>query len=208
MNLCLEGRNISKNIQRSWQVWYHSNADAWLCLLNNSEAAKCLKKNHGVLMVGQVETVASYLDKDELIHWNECECNKCIEASEGRRCEHPHTWFTKAKEILDTLDPKWRNDTPEDTEEIPEDHEDWKEFDTRVTTNGTIDKRVPNSQPKLEYTPGDTAITATVAGVELKRGEEDASNGTGIVITSEDGRKQERGFRVPRMCCCRTVWHP
>ncbi|KAJ7269120.1 hypothetical protein C8J57DRAFT_976937, partial [Mycena rebaudengoi] len=56
-------------------------------------------------------------------------------------CMTPHSCFSKAKELLDTLPPKWdpRMQQPEDYEAPPEDDENgWTTFDRRITTTGSI----------------------------------------------------------------------
>ncbi|KAH7873057.1 uncharacterized protein C8R40DRAFT_1051189, partial [Lentinula edodes] len=105
--LRLEGRNISKEIRRSRPIWYHNNADSRIRLLNNSRASECLRSMHNLQTVGQAEDMAKDLETPEHISWNECECRNCVRAAEENGCQHPHNCFTRAKALLDTLEPKW-----------------------------------------------------------------------------------------------------
>ncbi|KAE9390355.1 hypothetical protein BT96DRAFT_747437, partial [Gymnopus androsaceus JB14] len=84
--------------------------------------------------------LANVLQEEQHLPWDECECHYCMDVEETVGCKHPHTCFLQAKELLDTLPPKWdpRSPNVEEVESEPTTHTDWKEIDSRLTTHGAL----------------------------------------------------------------------
>ncbi|KAE9396833.1 hypothetical protein BT96DRAFT_824151 [Gymnopus androsaceus JB14] len=209
VNMRLESWNPSKEIKRSRQIWFHGDASPRLRLLNNSRAAHCLKERHGLLTVGQAEDLANHLEKHEHFPWDECECEHCVKAEE-LGCKHPHTCFSKAKELLDMLTPKWdpRKSDLEESEDDLVTSKNWNEIDTRITTHGTLgdvarifmegptSKSLVPPAHKDRCQPDESPVMVIVGGVDNKRGEVEARSGAGLLIKRPEGI-EEKSFRTP-----------
>ncbi|KAJ7252019.1 hypothetical protein C8J57DRAFT_1238360 [Mycena rebaudengoi] len=101
----LDALAISKDVKESLPMWFHAGATTDLKRRNNTALAKCLRKNHGVVTVG---------DTLELVERNyqghsrrrNCACNSC-KADRHKGCEIPYKCQEEAVKILDCLSEKW-----------------------------------------------------------------------------------------------------
>ncbi|KAF5376091.1 hypothetical protein D9615_007753 [Tricholomella constricta] len=206
-----EGIVFPKNILRERVIWYHSEADPKIRRLNSSKASACLKDNHGLMTVGNAEVIAEMLlDPHHQAH-NECECTGCIHMDEILGCKYPHACATRARDLLNTLPPKWdprvvpdnlvENRTPDD--EHDEDP-DWIPFQRclptvdsladvfRVFTEGDTTGALPVLEP-----PVDSENTTTIAtdGSCFNNGDDNAYAGAGIFYSENHPRNMS--LRVP-----------
>ncbi|KAF5343264.1 hypothetical protein D9757_015526 [Collybiopsis confluens] len=210
VRVTLDGMNISQAVRRERPIWYHSDAKPRLRLLNNSRAAQCLRKNHKVRTVGQTENLAKNLDDPAHLPWDECECLHCMEADEKHGCKTPHSCFCKASEMLDALEPKWdpRYASHEDEEDPPNVEQEWSEVNTSITTYGSVGDAIrilarasKVTQPnevihRMECTPDEVQVIATVASAARNQGEEEACSATGIIMEMP-GCSQKLQYKTP-----------
>ncbi|KAJ6544197.1 hypothetical protein B0H19DRAFT_853797, partial [Mycena capillaripes] len=74
----------------------------------------------------------------------DCKCSACRVTKAITGWRHPHLCFQKSRELLDSLEEKWdpRYMQPKDFEEYQtptaEADSETAEFDSRVTTDGTL----------------------------------------------------------------------
>ncbi|KAK0471911.1 hypothetical protein IW261DRAFT_1344040, partial [Armillaria novae-zelandiae] len=105
-NVCLDGLAISHEIQCQMLVWYHIKSTAMRHLFNSGEQVKCLKNQHKVVLVGNAERLAKYLDNEQHSR-GRCRCTACHHARTEPGCSSPHKCFQKVKNLLESLTPKW-----------------------------------------------------------------------------------------------------
>ncbi|KAK0443026.1 uncharacterized protein EV420DRAFT_1233574, partial [Desarmillaria tabescens] len=205
----VEGIAFSRELIRNRPIWYHSEADPRIRLLTKSAASICLRENHNLRLVSEAEEIADLLDDPN--HNNSrrgeiCQCYICIAMSDNLGCEKPNECMLRAKELLDTLPPKWdpRFMLPKDYEEAPKILEEGYKFDRRVTTTGDqanlfrifTEGGVCNDLPDLRIGPSNTAIiTAVTDGSCIDNGTANAQAGTGIYVEGEETLKI--ALRVP-----------
>ncbi|KAJ7813912.1 hypothetical protein B0H13DRAFT_1665070, partial [Mycena leptocephala] len=117
----LESLALSREIIRDMPIWYHKHADPRIRRLNHAKASECLRDKHQIRTVGEAEYFESILIKPDHMPTDECECESCNEWELKAGCTTPHSCYSKAKELLDTLPPKWdpRIEQPEDYELPP-----------------------------------------------------------------------------------------
>ncbi|KAJ7668710.1 hypothetical protein DFH06DRAFT_982288, partial [Mycena polygramma] len=74
----------------------------------------------------------------------DCKCSSCRISRELTGCRHPNKCYAKTRELLNSLEYKWdpRLMQPEDFEEyqkpMQETDSGGSEFDSRITTQGTL----------------------------------------------------------------------
>lgn len=88
---------ISKDLQRLRPIWYHSDADRKIRYLNHG-VSTCLRENHKVLTVGDAEALMLPDHRPT----DECECKACNSIEEETGCLSPHSYASRASELLDT----------------------------------------------------------------------------------------------------------
>ncbi|GLB44704.1 putative RNA-DNA hybrid ribonuclease activity [Lyophyllum shimeji] len=185
-----EGLAFSKDIVRARPIWYHSDADRRIRLLNRGAASNCLKDNHAVWTVGDAERLAHQLDLPYHRASPECECVACMEAELQEGCMNPHGCFYKAKVLLDTLPPKWDpRAVLEDEQPTEESNEEWTMFKRHLVTEGTVAEifriftngEVSNELPDMRFNaaPEHSVVVAT-DGSCTRNGEENAVAGAGV----------------------------
>ncbi|KAF8895864.1 hypothetical protein CPB84DRAFT_1682116, partial [Gymnopilus junonius] len=108
-----EGLIFSKEIRCSMPIWYHCEANPRLKrMINRTRASLCLRKQHKIKTVGEMEKVADCLNNPQHEDNEMCQCESCCEAGDIEiDCPRPHECFKRAKQILDTLPPKWHPKT-------------------------------------------------------------------------------------------------
>ena len=185
-----EGLAFSKEIIRARPIWYHSDADRRIHLLNHGTASNCLKENHAVWMVGDAEHFALQMYTPNHRASSECECRACLETELQDSCMNPHGCFSKAKMLLDTLPPKWDPRTVvKDEQPVVEPDEEWTTFERQMVTEGTVaeifriftSSEASNELPNMTFEPAPehSVVVATDESC-TKNGEEDAVAGTGV----------------------------
>ncbi|KAF9018688.1 hypothetical protein BDZ89DRAFT_910079, partial [Hymenopellis radicata] len=194
-----EGLAFSREAIRQRPIWYHGEADPRIRLLNHSAASRCLRENHGMLLVGQAEEIASFLDdpNHKQNHSSSCSCHVCTAMRENLGCSKPNNCMVRAKELLDTLPPKWdpRFLLPEDYEEAPDAIQKGFEFDRRITLDGPATDifriftqgKVCNTLPdmRLSRNARNLEITGATDGSCYENGSADAQAGAGVYATGD-----------------------
>ncbi len=204
-----EGIAFSREILRCRPIWFHSEADPRIRRLTRSTASTCLRENHKLRLVGEAEEI-SYLIDDPNHSCSKrgprCQCFICSAMSENLGCICPNACILRAKELMDTLPPKWdpRFMLPEDYEEAPQMLEEGYEFDRRITTHGKLadmfriftEEKTCNILPDMRMcAPNGEVITAATDGSCVYNGTANARAGAGIFIEGEN--KLEIALRIP-----------
>ncbi|THU75953.1 hypothetical protein K435DRAFT_595190, partial [Dendrothele bispora CBS 962.96] len=215
-NLRIEGVAFSREILRQMPIWYHNQANPRTRYLNSSDASECLRCQHNILTVGEAEDMALILNGRQSQHKPriDCRCGDCTQIKNHTQCDNPHKCILRARQLLDTLPPKWdpRSELPEDyiRKPAPEDFNDqWIPFNNQVTTEGNLsdifriftdkDTAPTNTLPDLK--PGNqpqqlnNKITAATDGSCVNNGEDNARAGAGIYI--EPNHSLNRAIKIP-----------
>ncbi|KAG6894098.1 hypothetical protein C0992_007522 [Termitomyces sp. T32_za158] len=142
-----DGLFICKSILRKRPIWYHSEANRKIRYLNKG-VSMCLKEKHRILLVGEAESLARLLDTPGHRPTNECECRECNKVEEDTGCLTPHSCAKRAKELLDTLPPKWdprrvhpaqiSTENPRQRTPGEDEDPDWVPFEGRMVTTGNL----------------------------------------------------------------------
>ncbi|EPS97911.1 hypothetical protein FOMPIDRAFT_1127587, partial [Fomitopsis schrenkii] len=136
-------------------IWYHLGATKKLRKLNNMHASECLRTNHNVTIVADIQRVArrncyrtlresgnDYIPED-------CTCDKC-EEDKGKGCRHPRKCCKTAELVLAEIRPKWNPNvtSPEDGLSLTKQRQDHNSaaldeggtltFDPTVTQRGEL----------------------------------------------------------------------
>lgn len=106
-----DGLIVSKDLLRQRPIWLHGKASQKICYLNNGTSL-CLKNKHQLMMVGEAEEHACLLDDMDHRPSDECECRSCNSLEVLVSCMSPYNCTVRAKELLDTLPPKWDSRVP------------------------------------------------------------------------------------------------
>jgi hypothetical protein len=96
---------ISKDIKESLPMWFHAGATADLKRRNNTNLAKCLRNNHGIVTVGDT---LHLIERNYHRHSRRCNCacNSC-KSDRQKGCEAPYKCQEEAVKIIDCLSEKW-----------------------------------------------------------------------------------------------------
>lgn len=207
----LEGLAFSREILREMPIWYHVKSLATRTLFNRG-CSVCLKENHGIRTVGEMETLARKLQSNRHTQRRNCKCAACKETRQRFKCLEPNKCYNRAQKIMDSLPQKWNPQSrqPEDYE-APPDHETLLDdvedriFDMRVTETGTLadafriftNGEPTEVTPDMEPRPQDELdlIKLYTDGSSIGNGTADASAGAGIYVAPDDPRN--RSIRVP-----------
>jgi hypothetical protein len=134
-------------------VWYHRFSGGDRRLFNtNKHTVKCMKEKHKIHFVRDARELSRKAGAPRHTYRIDCQCAACQITREIMKCTHPHLCYAKARELLDSLQNKWdpRGMQPEDYEEyqapgareedppLEEGEEAPVQFDSRVTTKGTL----------------------------------------------------------------------
>jgi len=104
----IEGLSFLRDILQSMPIWYHWDADPKIRRLNHSKASKCLRTNHNINPVEEMECLAAILNNREHVHDANCLCTGCTEVDEQNiDCDNPHECILRAGRTMDTLPKKW-----------------------------------------------------------------------------------------------------
>ncbi|KAI9056336.1 hypothetical protein FKP32DRAFT_1532785, partial [Trametes sanguinea] len=211
----LEGLAFSVSMLRSLPIWDTVNADSGRLghASRKSQATTCLQKNHKILTVGQCCDLADRTRTPEHRPTRTCTCTACAEMVTDERCANPHRCYTKAKQLLDLLHPKWdpRAQTRRSEDEYvdqalySEDGQEHTCVDTRVVTGGTV------AEAFRIFTEGETSkecippksgreveqvVVVATDGSCVGNGQTDAVAGAGVFFGHEDRRNVS--MRLPQ----------
>ncbi|KAJ3714409.1 hypothetical protein C8R42DRAFT_632817, partial [Lentinula raphanica] len=178
-------------------AWYHIEGTD-TTRMYKGRYSECLRKNHGVQTVGDLETEAQKIrTARHSRRWN-CRCVECV-ADRARRCNSPFKCYTRANEILRTLPPKWNPATEQPEElsgELDGHQEDGATFDNRITVEGTLadvfriftEGTTTNVLPDIQQGHDKVAEESIVYtdGSCINNGNEDARAGAGIFCPSNE----------------------
>ncbi|KAJ3832003.1 hypothetical protein F5878DRAFT_548785, partial [Lentinula raphanica] len=205
-----EGLAFSRNIIRQMPIWLHSEA-ADIHKLHNSKESRCLRQNHGVITVGDIETQAQKIRTPRHGRRRNCRCTACETARNECHCEAPYRCFSKANELLRTLPEKWNP-----TSDLPEDHEPHElqppeieggiTFDHRITVHGSLadafriftQGNTINRIPEVvgDPQPAELKVEAYTDGSCQHNGSDDATAGAGIFYG--EGNILNKSIRIPQ----------
>ncbi len=216
-NLRAEGLAFSRDILRSMPMWYHLHADTekMAKLTRISNTVRCLRDKHELRSVGDFENFANNFHAPGHLSKTSCRCAGCVIAREQDGCTKPYLCAERARNLLDTLPPKWdpRGVHPADYEErIYDAHKKLAEdmggrlvpFDRRVTTKGHVGEAfrifttgsIVNERLTTEETLRPQGpLTVATDGSCLKNGQADACAGAGVYFGPDDPRNMS--VRLP-----------
>ena len=106
-NLTLDATAFHPNLLRSAPIWFHAGATQALNCLNNHHDARCLRRNHRIISVGDVTTLASSMFNNDHRQSNFCQCPTCVHIQSTYDCMQPTKCITFAKDLLRCLPAKW-----------------------------------------------------------------------------------------------------
>ncbi|EIM86442.1 uncharacterized protein STEHIDRAFT_57307, partial [Stereum hirsutum FP-91666 SS1] len=211
--------------RRSLPAWFHIGPDRKMKHHTNTKVAKCLRENHGVNTVGDLEDFGISRENEEhktkrypnSTKIRPCGCADC-EADRRRGCTDPHKCLRRAKIILAHILPKWHPQTQgnDDTLDLSKEDVEANEtarankqpvtFNPDVHCQGNLSQGVrvfgdPNA--KINYPPfrqrgnldEQDEITVYTDGSCLNNGDDNARAGSGIWFGPDDERN--KSLRVP-----------
>ncbi|KAJ7211997.1 hypothetical protein GGX14DRAFT_362172 [Mycena pura] len=105
--LKFEAINPPAEILRAMPLWHHPGEDSGRRQENKGQRARCLRKNHAALEMGDGVDIATRLMDPQHSDPASCTCNGCTEDRDRRGCEDPHAWVAKAASRLQQICPRW-----------------------------------------------------------------------------------------------------
>jgi hypothetical protein len=104
-NAQIEALAIPQDVKDNMPIWFHMAGSKDLNILNNHYYSACLRENHDVQTVGQMN---AFITKFTPQHRQrkECMCSECI-TDRARGCKKPFECRKLAKNILKCIPPKW-----------------------------------------------------------------------------------------------------
>ncbi|KAJ8089863.1 hypothetical protein PM082_018440 [Marasmius tenuissimus] len=163
----MEGISFSRETIRNIPIWYHGEAEKRIRRIANSQASQCLRCDHNVKTTGDALDIAEISLNRRHRKRDDCPCEECENLWDKNGCIGPNSCITRAKELLDTLPPKWdpRETLPDDFEkemqnaELSTRDEDWVKFKKQLVTardtGGTFG--IFTEDPKSEVGGGQSA---------------------------------------------------
>ncbi len=190
-------------------IWHHIKSKATRCLFNGGNRVKCLKNRHRVRTVGDLEKLASHLEEDRHTQCGRCSCMACLYARNELSCASPHKCFLKAKQLLDSLPPKWNPSTPLPSEIIipMEDEEEDEQgghasfFQPCLVTRGSLSDAfrifIDSDEcmevylhPELEETQPRNKVVVYTDGSAMNNGSDEGMAGAGVFYQNGDARNK------------------
>ncbi|EPS95585.1 hypothetical protein FOMPIDRAFT_48592 [Fomitopsis schrenkii] len=120
-NVSLAAVKLDKEMKCRLPIWYHLGATKKMRRLNNSPESECLRTNHAVTIVADIQKIAtrqcfqraSESGNDYIP--NNCSC-PCCERDRRAGCRHPMKCCLAAKRALTEILPKWHpgEESPKD----------------------------------------------------------------------------------------------
>jgi hypothetical protein len=108
-NLRWEAISVEPEVARQLPIWFHLGASDNIKKLNNHLYANCLRDNHKVRSVGELETLTRRQDPLHRKH-KECPCHHCA-LDRTILCKKPFKCQQLAKDLLTCILPKWNPET-------------------------------------------------------------------------------------------------
>ena len=206
----LEGRAFSRDIIRQMPIWYHSESRD-IRKMYHSRESECLRENHHVRIVHDVELLARNLQTHNHKPRSNCGCSKCRHIRLNTQCPNPHKCFLKAQTLLGKLPEKWNpiNELPEDYENVEPplyDDTSLRPFNSKITQYGTLSDafrvftegkkcyKIPVLRWNEDYrnTP---YIKVFTDGSCVNNGDRNASAGSGIYVS--ENSIYNRSIKIP-----------
>ncbi|KAK7029102.1 hypothetical protein R3P38DRAFT_2407535, partial [Favolaschia claudopus] len=211
---------IDREILDTMPIWHHKFSDGDRRLFNSPEnVVSCLKDKHRLRWVKDARELANKAGSNRHTHRVDCRCAACRVTRAITGCGHPHKCYLKAQALLNSIEDKWdpRVMQPEDyirknllRDQEPTAHEDENtaDFDTRVTTKGTLAdvfRIFTNDESNGAHTAPTTKfaneqqpmITVFTDGSAIDNDTEDVKAGAGVFFG--DGDTRNKALRVPEM---------
>ncbi|KAI0632940.1 hypothetical protein C8Q77DRAFT_1059353, partial [Trametes polyzona] len=214
--LRVDGLAFGREILRQMPIWDHAQTDmkAVRKLATASAVVTCLCKNHNVRTVGDCEQLEMRMMNVNHTPTRTCTCAGCEYMIVMEGCANPHRCYARAKQLLDTLPPKW-----DPRGEHPEDYEDAQQrtgltagirdadsiFDRRVTTRGSMGeifriftegRPTPNTRLDMRMVSEDPIeLIAATDGSCKRNGDRNAQAGAGVFIA--EGHQLNQSVRLP-----------
>lgn len=104
-NVRWEAISIDPEIVHQLPIWFHLGASDDVKKLNNHLYASCLRDNHKVRSVSDMESLICRQDPSHRKH-KDCSCNSCI-SNRLIHCKKPFKCALLAKDLLTCILPKW-----------------------------------------------------------------------------------------------------
>ncbi|KAJ6542116.1 hypothetical protein B0H10DRAFT_1671118, partial [Mycena sp. CBHHK59/15] len=102
-----ETSNPTNEMLRKLPLWHHPGEDGDKRQENNGKVARCLRRNHAALTIGEGVDVAQRLHNPLHANRKTCACDECEVDREVHGCENPHGCATKAASRLKQIRPRW-----------------------------------------------------------------------------------------------------
>jgi exonuclease III len=207
-NVQIAAPNPSPEAKEDLPLWYHVHSVPAARKLYKTKPAKCLRKNHGVILVKDATQILDRTPDDHVNRIN-CKCVNCIHMRRNEKCTHPNTCINTTAQLLKHIQPNWnpRPDTPPNIPSQVTDEATQNETRTFDRSNQTDTLREAivifgdrhqtptplNTLPANPTTP--RYETVYTDGACINNGDEDAAAGLGIWYGENDPRNT--GMRVP-----------
>ncbi|KAJ6560671.1 hypothetical protein B0H10DRAFT_1726631, partial [Mycena sp. CBHHK59/15] len=99
--------NPSSEMLRKLPLWHHPGEDKEKRQENNGKAARCLRRNHAALTIGEGMDMAQRLCNPLHAKRATCVCDECEVDRDTHGCENPHACATKAASCLGQIRLRW-----------------------------------------------------------------------------------------------------
>jgi len=210
-NVKLEAILPSKEVQARMPVLHHAQTRKHVNY--TSEAAKCLRDKHCIVTINDLLRIVENVPRNHSDR-NNCRCPRCkdLRRKTQSTCRRPNKCMTKAREILESLNPKWdptkspnedffKRPEPEKTGPMVDPETDEKSivfnpFSIQETLTDSIrifteleghqQDIITRSEPTGEIHAPDTEVYTD--GSCIKNGEDTARAGSGIWYGPHDTR--------------------
>jgi hypothetical protein len=195
---------LEVKLKRLMPVWHHLGFEG-IWVHNNGQKEVCLRQNHGIATVGDLEALVTRVRHGDHKLSGKCKCDTCGQ-DRLAGCTNPHGCSSAATRLLDKLPPKWSPCLPGDDDlDLSEDMygggdvEDVEifTFTSNLMVQGDLAKgfRVFTSPEKRHDAPvnrhglstGQCAVTQLcISGACDNSGDEDARAGAGGWSPADD----------------------
>jgi len=106
----IDALKLTEAQKQEMPLWLHPGAKKELKKKHNTKTAKCLRNTHNVTTVGDAMEICNLNNHK---HSNRRDCVRCESCRETRqrtdgKCVNPHGCWKTAKELINTLLPKWK----------------------------------------------------------------------------------------------------
>ncbi|KNZ81742.1 hypothetical protein J132_10020 [Termitomyces sp. J132] len=106
-NVCTEEIAVSRAVMQELPIWYHFVADQKLKRMNTGKVAECLRSNHRIRTVNEVESLSSCLKSGRHYKMDGYKCEECMEIENKTNCLHPQSCVERARAMIGTIPNKW-----------------------------------------------------------------------------------------------------